>query len=97
VAVTAVSRPAGALNTSWPDGAACRQPGVDPDLFFPVAESGPAVRQIAAAKAICGRCPALAHCRSWALSTGEPDGIWGGLTPTERRRARRSRRAYEVA
>jgi WhiB family redox-sensing transcriptional regulator len=36
------------------------------------------------------------RCRDWALRNGEPDGIWGGMTTTERRRARRSRRPGTV-
>lgn len=70
--------------------AACREPGIDADLFFPVGDSGPAVRQAAAAKAVCARCPVVAQCRDWALASAEPDGIWGGMTAAERRIARRS-------
>jgi WhiB family transcriptional regulator, redox-sensing transcriptional regulator len=73
------------MSTSWTERAACREPGIDPELFFPVSESGPAVGQIAAARAICARCPVAADCRAWALRTGEPTGIWGGTTPGERR------------
>lgn len=73
-----------------PGGAACREPGVDADLFFPVGDLGPAVREVAAAKAVCARCPLVAQCRDWALASAEPEGIWGGMTPAERRVARRS-------
>jgi WhiB family redox-sensing transcriptional regulator len=38
------------------------------------------------AKAVCARCPVRSHCAAYALSTGEPHGIWGGFTETERRR-----------
>lgn len=69
---------------SWVDRASCREPGVDPELFFPVSESGPAAAQIAAARAVCARCPVAASCRDWALRTAEPAGIWGGTTPLER-------------
>jgi WhiB family redox-sensing transcriptional regulator len=79
------------MDASWAQYAACRQPGTDPELFFPVSESGPAARQIAAAKAVCARCPAAAECRDWALRAGEPVGIWGGTTPEERRALRRAR------
>jgi WhiB family transcriptional regulator, redox-sensing transcriptional regulator len=80
------------MDASWADYGACREPGTDPDLFFPVSDSGPAAGQIAAAKAICSRCPVAAECRDWALAAGEPAGIWGGTTPEERRLLRRSRR-----
>ncbi|GLZ15539.1 hypothetical protein Acsp04_57740 [Actinomadura sp. NBRC 104425] len=72
----------------WTDHAICR--GADPDLFFPIGYGAPVLQeQIAAAKAICGNCPVTADCLSWALRVGEPDGIWGGTTPEERRYLRR--------
>jgi WhiB family redox-sensing transcriptional regulator len=77
------------MSEHWTDRAACREPGIDPELFFPVSESGPAVWQVAAAKAVCARCPVTADCLSWAMRAGEADGIWGGTTPGERRTLRR--------
>lgn len=71
----------------WRDHAACR--GEDPELFFPVGTTGPALDQIDAAKAVCQRCPVMAECLAWALKNGEPDGIWGGRTTDERRLLRR--------
>lgn len=97
VSVTAVPQPASALSSSWREAAACREHGVDPEIFFPVGETGPALRLIREAKAVCARCPVIAECREWALRAGEPDGIWGGMTTTERRRARRLRRVSHVA
>jgi WhiB family transcriptional regulator, redox-sensing transcriptional regulator len=82
---------------SWTEQAACREPGVDAELFFPVSESGPALREIAAAKAICARCPVAADCRDWALRSGEVAGIWGGTTPAERRLLRRGRSGDRAA
>jgi WhiB family transcriptional regulator, redox-sensing transcriptional regulator len=73
------------IDAIWMEDAACREPGVDPELFFPVSESGPGVRQVAAARAVCARCPVQRECRDWALQAGEPAGIWGGTTPEERR------------
>jgi len=62
---------------------------VDPDLFFPIAAAtSPVVRQVEAAKAVCGRCAVRANCLSYALET-MPEGIWGGTTDQERRAARR--------
>lgn len=78
----------------WTGRAACRTSAVDPELFFPVSDSGPAVRQVTAAKRICMACPVLGNCLAWAVSAGEPAGIWGGTTPQERQvlraQARRS-------
>lgn len=46
---------------------------------------------IRAAKQTCQRCPVLAECRAWALSTPDPAVglIAGGLTPRERASKRR--------
>jgi WhiB family redox-sensing transcriptional regulator len=67
---------------TYPNDAACRT--ADPELFFPVTEvGGPAARAtIEKAKRICGRCPVLIRCRD--LGMRESDGIWGGLTASER-------------
>ncbi len=67
----------------WRQRAACAR--VDPELFFPVGTTGPALAQTAAAKAVCGHCPVIGACRGWALATREPSGIWGGLSEQERR------------
>ncbi|WP_374204803.1 WhiB family transcriptional regulator [Pseudonocardia sp. WMMC193] len=61
----------------------------DPELFFPVGTSGPALLQIAEAKAHCQRCPALDRCLALALETGQDHGIWGATTEQERRALRR--------
>jgi WhiB family redox-sensing transcriptional regulator len=72
----------------WRGSAACR--GCDVELFFPVGSTGPAVDQIAAAKAVCGYCPVRADCLDFALVTNQESGVWGGATEEERRRLRRS-------
>ncbi|NMH97976.1 WhiB family transcriptional regulator [Pseudonocardia acidicola] len=67
----------------WRSRAACRS--VDPELFFPVVEVGPmCAAQIEAAKAVCGRCPVLGECLSFALAY-LAYGVAGGLTAEERR------------
>lgn len=73
----------------WRQRAACR--GEDPELFFPVGTTGPALDQVELAKAICRSCPVIAECLAAALAGGEDAGIWGGLTEDERRRVRWSR------
>ena len=72
---------------NWRAMAACRF--VDPELFFPVSASGKCLEQIAEAKAVCGRCLARPECLAFAQRTGQPHGIWGGLTEEERVRAPR--------
>jgi hypothetical protein len=85
---TPVMRDADQPVSRWRQRAACQAPGVDPELFFPVGDFGPALPQAAAAKRVCARCPVRASCLAWALRGGEQDGIWGGTTPGERRRLR---------
>lgn len=72
-------RPAG---RDWRNKAACRD--VDPELFFPVGDRGPALAQIAEAKSVCQRCPVMSECLQHALAA-LPDGIAGGQTAEERR------------
>ncbi len=66
------------------DEAACR--GEDPELFFPVTETGPGARQVVRAKAVCARCPVSPACLAYALKNGLAHGVFGGLTGSERRR-----------
>lgn len=61
----------------------------DPELFFPVGDSGPAAEQITAAKFVCAGCPIQARCLVWALDTGQEFGVWGGASEDERRAMRR--------
>lgn len=70
----------------WRHKAACKSE--DPELFFPVGDTGPALLQIAEAKAVCRRCPVQAQCLNWALTSGQDFGVWGGLSETERRAVR---------
>ncbi|MDX5571983.1 WhiB family transcriptional regulator [Streptomyces sp. ID01-9D] len=79
---------------NWRLHAACREE--DPDLFFPIGSTGPAVVQTAEAKTVCRSCPVQAACLEWALENGQDSGIWGGLSENERRALkRRSRRRAE--
>jgi WhiB family redox-sensing transcriptional regulator len=73
----------------WRHRAICRDE--DPELFFPVGNSGPALLQIAEAKAVCERCPVITECLNWALETGQDAGVWGGLSEDERRSLKRRR------
>jgi WhiB family redox-sensing transcriptional regulator len=76
--------------TVWIDGAACI--GQDPELFFPVGTSRPALARTRRAKAICGACPVRGECLRWSLDSCQDAGIWGGLDEEERRVIRRERR-----
>ncbi|MFD2419261.1 WhiB family transcriptional regulator [Amycolatopsis pigmentata] len=73
----------------WRHDAACRDE--DPELFFPVGSSGPAVLQVAEAKAVCHRCTVASDCLAWALASGQDAGVWGGMSEDERRALKRRR------
>jgi WhiB family transcriptional regulator, redox-sensing transcriptional regulator len=75
--------------TDWRDDAACRD--VDPELFFPVGNAGPARLQIVQAKRVCARCPVRTPCLEWALASGQEAGVWGGTSEDERYALRRLR------
>jgi WhiB family redox-sensing transcriptional regulator len=65
---------------------ACAAPGVNPEIFFPTPGSNQHTESSQAAKRICRTCPYMAACRTWALSTRQAYGVWGGLNSHERRR-----------
>lgn len=71
----------------WRHNAVCREE--DPELFFPIGNTGLALLQIEEAKAVCRRCPSQPACLSWALESGQRDGVWGGLSEDERRALKR--------
>jgi WhiB family redox-sensing transcriptional regulator len=71
----------------WRSAAACRS--ADPELFFPISASGPALQQTAKAKAICATCQVQRECLAFALRTGQTYGIWAGTTEHERAAGRR--------
>nr|BFD86455.1 WhiB family transcriptional regulator [Streptomyces sp. Xyl84] len=74
---------------NWREHAACRHE--DPDLFFPIGTTGPALVQTEQAKAVCRRCPVRDECLEWALDTAQTLGVWGGTSENERRALRRRR------
>jgi WhiB family transcriptional regulator, redox-sensing transcriptional regulator len=86
----AQSRPLHSLTLErddWRDFASCRD--TDPDLFFPVGTTGPAIEQIENAKAVCRACDVQTLCLEYALSTNQDSGVWGGTSEEERRQLRK--------
>lgn len=71
----------------WRHRAACLTE--DPELFFPVGSTGPAIAQTLKAKKVCARCEVRAECLQWALEQGQDHGVWGGLSEDERRAMKR--------
>lgn len=69
----------------WRSAAECAGGG-DKDLFYPNGwQSRAAKAQVEEAKWLCRRCSVRDECLSEALANNEQEGMWGGLTPTERR------------
>lgn len=73
----------------WRDDAACRDH--DPDLFFPIGSTGPAVEQADEAKQVCSGCDVREQCLEYAMASNQDAGVWGGLTEDERRSLKRQR------
>lgn len=80
----------------WRHKAACLNE--DPELFFPIGSSGPAMAQIERAKRVCQSCDVVETCLKFALDTNQDAGVWGALSEDERRslkrRTARSRRVF---
>jgi len=91
---------------SWAYKAECVN--VDPLVFFPIIVDDAGEEQIDdgtiwerfgdtseyynEARSICDRCPVRFECLEHAMETKERFGMWGGLTPIERRRIERNDR-----
>ena len=72
---------------TWRNHAACLDE--DPELFFPIGNTGPALRQIEKAKPVCSRCEVAETCLKWAMESRQDAGVWGGLSEDERRALKR--------
>lgn len=77
-------------DADWREAAACS--GVESDIFFPASEEESATEE---ARAICAECPVREACLSYALTTNQSAGVWGGMDAGERRRMRRRLRDRE--
>lgn len=58
---------------------------VDPAAWWVSAATPAGAARQRAAAAECGRCAVVEVCAAYAVAAGERDGVWGGLTPAERR------------
>ena len=69
----------------WRDVAACRQPGINPEVFFANGVPGQSDRDPwATARDVCAWCPSTSECLIFALDHNITDGMYGGLAPDER-------------
>lgn len=82
--------------TDWRAQAVCSDEEVA-SLFFPVGVTGAAEVQIREAKAVCMTCPVREECLSFAITTNQEYGIWGGTSEEERRVLRRAWRKEQRA
>lgn len=82
--------------SSWRADAACLHSSAD--TFHPSGPSSTIPALIAAAKAICARCPVAEDCLDYALSLGTgAEGVWGATDERERRTIAAERQHAHVA
>jgi len=73
---------------AWMKDAACQEAPLSVSWFPDLGQSAQP------AKMVCDRCLCKWDCRAWSLAQGpELDGVWAGLTATERRAVRNGKRA----
>ena len=75
------------MDMQWLNQARCLNE--DPELFFPVGNTGPALEQIEAAKGICRQCDVVSQCLEYAIRENQDTGVWGGMSEDERRALKR--------
>lgn len=74
--------------------AVCRTEGVMPDTWHhDDLRSAAAKAETAAAIALCKTCPEIEPCLAYAINHRIDEGIFGGLTPDQRRALRRKTRS----
>lgn len=89
--VTFYLEPGSCAESDWRQRAACKEVS-DPEVFFPVGTTGPALDQVEMAKAFCQSCIVRKACLEWALETNQDSGVWGGTSEEERKVIQRERR-----
>jgi len=71
--------------------------GEDPELFFPIGNSYPAILQTERAKVVCRRCRVVEACLSWAMESRHDTGVWGALSEDQSRALKhRNTRAHRA-
>jgi hypothetical protein len=80
-------------DSAWMDDAVCANVGAAGDIFAP--EKGVA-NEVPAALRACRFCTVQVECGTYALTHGL-DGVWGGTTGRQRRKAVRQSRAARAA
>lgn len=72
------------MASRWYRRAACKD--ADLAVFFPRWDS---LKDYAPARKICYTCPVTRQCLQYALATETDDGMWGGMSPRERRKVQK--------
>lgn len=67
--------------SSWTEQASCRAKTFENEDFFDTSEQALKIL----AKKYCFNCPVQRHCLYTSLVTNEIYGLWGGLTPKQRK------------
>lgn len=67
-------------------------PGEKETPFFPHNEQSNDGTKYRQAKAMCDACPVVDACLEYAVATRQEYGMWGGLTPRQRKSRRHGRR-----
>ncbi len=77
----------GSADYAWRVNANCRE--IDPDMFFPIGNTGEALRMLMRARAVCADCGVKQQCLDFSIATNQDCGVWGGTSEDERRDLRR--------
>lgn len=66
----------------------------DPELWYGIPERDGFTQSsnYKPAKQLCSQCPVKNSCLEYALVAGETQGVWGGLSPDERKQMRSKHR-----
>lgn len=72
----------------WRDNAACKN--TDPNIFVPAEGRGSGVKAYKVARTYCARCTVRQECLDYAIGLEIQYGMFGGLTPRERRPSMRN-------
>ena len=75
------------MDESWRDEALCAQIGF---IDFHPDKHDENITRMNIAKRICSMCDVQKECLEYSLLIGDDFGIWGGLSPKERQRLRKS-------
>ena len=71
----------------WRDDASCKKMGNTMFFQTPHNNSKKVIALIKEVKAICESCPVQKNCLDFAVKNEIKDGIWGGMTSSERKQA----------